>query len=242
MALNGKNKKGMGWSSPHSRNRALNEKEKALAKAHIEETLVDLRARLHTVSSNVQRTIQQIRNIDRIQPVDQRARKNSLRMLRMYMGQYRVIQAMCANIDVIYSEMKMHEITVEFTQSVNEITGLIGQYNRQEIAPGKLLRKLKNAMNPSQTISSLSEYDHLYDELMAMYDDDEMTEPSDMNDSWLEEVVAGRVPWDSTPVSAREETAQQIEENPAGVGNQYSDNDIRSLLATISGALKEDDE
>lgn len=242
MALYGKNKKGMGWSSPHSRNKALNEKQQAMTKKHIEDTVVDLRARLHTASANVHRTIQQVRDIDRVQPVDQRARQNSMRMLRMYMGQYRVVQAMCANMDVVYSEMKMREITSEFTQSVNEITGLIGQYNRQEISPGKLFRRLKSAMAPSQTIGNLNEYDQLYDELMAMYDDEEMTEPSGMNDSWLEDIVAGRIPWDSSPMPKQAEAVvPQPVAQVVSPQTQSDDTDIRSLLATISGALKEDD-
>jgi len=200
------------YASPHSLSKKLNETEKVNTREQVESTRHDLNVLLESASSNVQKAIRNIRRIDNTPPVDKRARKNAMRMLRMYIGQHRVVQAMSDNIEMVYSELTIREMTTEFSQSMTKISGLIQQYSRQAIGPGKLVRQMRDVLRPTQSVDVLREYDRMYDELALIYGTEEASDPTGISDAWLEQVIAGDVAWDSSSLSGNPEEDEDEDE------------------------------
>ena len=234
-----------GLSSPHARIRALTEKEKAFTREQVEATRTELNVTLETANVNVQKAIRTVRHIDNTPPVDKRARRNAMRMLRMYIGQHRVIQAMSDNLELVYSEMTIREMTTEFSKSMTTLSGLIQQYSRQAIGPGKLARQMKGVLRPTQSEDSLRAYDRMYEELTSIYGAEDDNDPTGISDAWLEQVVSGTVDWstsslsDTTPaVAAQPAPAQATPAQPAPAQGATSE-DILRMLSSLDDRLKD---
>lgn len=235
-----------GISSPHARIRALTEKEKAATREQVEATRTELNVTLETANVNVQKAIRTVRHIDNTPPVDKRARRNAMRMLRMYIGQHRVIQAMSDNLELVYSELTIREMTTEFSKSMSTLSGLIQQYSRQSIGPGKLARQMKGVLKPTQSADSLREYDRMYEELTSIYGAEDDNDPSNISDSWLEQVVAGTVDWSTSSLSdavaapAASAEAQPAPAQPASAPAQgATSQDILRMLSSLDDRLKD---
>lgn len=229
--------KGFGVGSPHSNSIKLKEKQQQEMREHMEKTVVEVRARTHTYSGNIQKTIEQIRRIDRIEPVDQAARRRACRMLKMYMGQYRMMQMMCAHVDTLYSESEMREITKEFVQAVSETGEMIRMFDHQDITMPKVLERLRKVMEPIHSGERLRGYEELYKQLVEMYPGESQSEEN-ISDEWLEDVVAGRISWDAVPVTnVQPQTAQE----PEKVQTVSQGDDFRSLMDSLSSSLKGED-
>ncbi len=233
-----------GLSSSHARIRALTEKEKATTREQVESTRTELNVTLETANVNVQKAIRTVRHIDSTPPVDKRARRNAMRMLRMYIGQHRVIQAMSDNLELVYSELTIREMTTEFSKSMTTISGLIQQYSRQAIGPGKLARQMKGVLKPTQSMDSLREYDRMYEELTSIYGAEDDNDPTGISDAWLEQVVSGTVDWstsslaDTAPAPEVSTAAQPAPAQPAPAQGATSQ-DILRMLSSLDDRLKD---
>lgn len=231
-----KNKKGQG--SPHSANIAIKENQAAETRKHIEDTVVELRAKSSLYSGKIQNGISRIRKIDAVEPVDLAERQRECRMLKMYLGQYRVVQAMRDNVETIYSEIEMRELTQDFCTAVNEITGLIAKYNKDQRVSENMFDSMRRAMEPISNETGLEKYDSMYGELMRMYPNNMANDPTGISDVWLEKLIAGEVSWDSVPQT--EERAEPMyrgtfaqEEQPRMENDSEED-----VLATMGEILK----
>ncbi len=235
-----------GISSPAARIRALTEKEKVNTREQVEATRTELNVTLETANVNVQKAIRTVRHIDNTPPVDKRARRNAMRMLRMYIGQHRVIQAMSDNLELVYSELTIREMTTEFSKSMTTLSGLIQQYSRQAIGPGKLARQMKGVLKPTQSADSLREYDRMYEELTSIYGTEDDNDPTGISDAWLEQVVSGAVDWSTSSLSdaasapAVSTAAQPAPAQTAAAPAQgATSQDILRMLSSLDDRLKD---
>ncbi len=228
-----------GTGSPASFSKQISAKKAEETRKHIEETMLELRARKMTFSGKIQKEIENIRSIDRLEPVDRRARMRACRFLKMYLGQYRVVRAMSENIEMINDELEIREMTEDFDVAVNEINGLIKSFDCQKLSPPRLFDRLRKVMAPLQNGSRLSEYDKMYDELIQMYPDDQ--DADGISDSWLEGVISGRIAWDSAPMTKESEHVsqpEQVEQTRVDENKQQTAPDIQGMLDALNDALK----
>ena len=237
--------KGFGAGSPASHNKRIRANKEAEMRKHVEETMLELRAQSRIYSGKIQNEIETIRRIDRLEPVDRNARMRACRMLKMFLGQYRVIHAMSDNIEAINSELELREMSKEFGMAVEEITGLINRFNRQEVSPAKMFDRLRKVMRPLQNDERLSEYDQMYDELIHMYPNDSQNDAAGISDDWLEAVISGKVSWDSVPETVNGGVTTQTQPQTTGqMGGENrsknSEQDLRSMLDALNDALRGD--
>lgn len=229
--------KGFGIGSPHANGMKLKENKQKEMREHMEKTVVDVRMRTHLCSGNIQKTIEQIRRLDRIEPVDQAARRRACRMLKMYMGQYRMMQMMCEHVDTLYSEIEMREITREFAQAISETAEMLRGFDRQDITMPKVFEKLRKIMEPLHSEERLRKYDELYKQLVEMYPSESQSTDS-ISDEWLESVVAGRISWDAVPeMNVQPQPAQE----PAKAQTVSKAEDFHSMMDSLSSTLKGED-
>lgn len=227
---------GFGTGSPHARSKQIKEIQQQEMRKHIENTMVEIRARTHLQSGSIQNAIEQIRRIDRIKPIDHSARRRACQMLRMYLGQYRVLQLMRDHVETIYSEIEMREITQEFGHAINEFTDLIHTFDRRGVTMPQIFARMRKALGPIHSEDRLKQYDDMYRGLIDLYPETQ-TDADGINDEWLEGVVAGTISWDSVPETANQQTARRAEELSQ---HEVKEDDFRSLMDSISSALKGD--
>ncbi len=230
---------GFGISSPAAYKRRIEAKKEEETRKHIEKTMLELRARMMTFSGKIQREIENIRSIDRLEPVDRNARMRACRFLKMYLGQYRVVRAMSDNIEMINDELEIREMTKDFGVAVKEINDLIKGFDRQELSPPRMFDRLRKVMAPLQSGNRMSEYDKMYDELIQMYPNEK--DADGISDSWLEGIISGRIAWDSAPVTKKTEHVsqpEQVEQTSVDENKQHTTPDIQGMLDALSDALK----
>lgn len=239
--------KGFGVGSPASNNKKIRERREAEMHKHVEDTVKQLRANMMIFGGKIRNEIDRIHKIDALEPVDYHARKRACRWLKMYLGQYRVISAMQENVEAIYDELKIREMTEEFGKSVEEITGLISEFNRGRLKPTKVFASLRKAVTPLQNGDQLKEYDKMYEELTHMYSNVDDETP-DISDKWLEAVISGSVAWDSVPkMKDDDEDEDEVNKNDHTVKHvptvsikERTEKDLNRMLAGLGDSLTGD--
>ena len=226
-----------GNRAPAGAIREMQEAKQKEMRKHVEETVLELRKRSHLQSGEVQKAIEEVRRIDRTEPVDKYARRRACAFLKMYLGQYRVVQAMRDNIEAIYAELEIREVTQEFAKAVEEISGMIKKLDGQMKSPAKLFARLRKVVEPIHVGQRAADYDEMFDGLMRMYPDIETNDASGISDKWLEDVIAGRTSWNSVPeteapVRQEQKTVQQTAQD------SQSNVDYGGLLSSLSNSLR----
>lgn len=235
--------KGFGIGSPHANSMKLKENKQKEMREHMEKAVVDVHTQTHMCSGNIQKTIEQIRRLDRIEPVDQAARRRACRTLKMYMGQYRMMQVMCAHVDTLYSEIEMREITQEFAQAISETAEMLHGFDRYDITMPKVFENIRKIIEPLHSEERLRKYDELYKRLAEMYPSESQSTDS-ISDEWLEGVVAGRISWDAVP-EMNAQNVQNVQPQPAQESAKAQTvskaEDFHSMMDSLSSSLKGED-
>ncbi len=247
-----------GSISPHGRKKdqqKAREKEALQAKAHIKQTVLDLTVRRDLLEHDIQRAIILTRDVMKNDPGNAAEKRRLMTRLKLLLGQYWYLRTMLNNLETVYDQMQLMELTKEFGQAVTEISSLTKEFSRSQIDYEKVTRQFIKSLQPF----SGGSYGDLFEEMSEALTEacGQTTGMDEYSDAMLEGIINGTTSWEAppsqrvgsgmnspaaNPVRAAENAAVIQAAPPQGVpavpDASASDDQVLDALRQISDALK----